>query len=371
VSAIRIEAVELRRVELPLVRPFRTAHGTLDRRTALLVRVRAGGVDGWGECGADVRPDYTSEYVDGAAAVLREHLVPGLLAGGPLDGRGVAPRLAWVAGHRMAKAALEAAVLDAELRTAGRSLAQHLGAVRTDVDAGVAVGIPAGIPELLDVVEGHLDEGYRRVKLKIEPGWDVEPVAAVRDKLGAALALQVDGNAAYTAADLDHLATLDRFDLLLVEQPFAADDLLTHASLAQRMATPVCLDESVTSARTAATALALGACSVVNIKPGRVGGVLEAVAIHDLCRAQDVPVWVGGLLETGIGRAVNVALAGLAGFTLPGDLSASARYFDPDLTEPFVLEDGRLHVPAGAGIGVEPDPERLAAHTIETETLHA
>ncbi|MGH9086016.1 MAG: o-succinylbenzoate synthase [Acidimicrobiales bacterium] len=346
--------VELRRLRMPLVTPFRTSKGTQQERDVLLVRVRTAEAEGWGECVAGPVPDYTSEHVAGAEQVLRDHLVPAVLAAREVEADGVGEILAWVQGHRMAKASLEAAVLDAELRVAGESLSARLGGTREAVDAGVAVGITGSVAELLDSVGGYLDEGYRRVKLKVEPGWDVEPVRAVRERFGDAVQLQVDGNAAYRLDDSPTLAALDPFDLLLVEQPLPADDLVGHAELSRRMATPICLDESIRSVGDATTAIALGACSIVNIKPGRVGGLLEARRLHDLCHGRGVPVWCGGMLETGIGRAANVALASLPGFTLPGDLSASGRYFRQDLTPPFVVEDGRLRVPVGPGIGVEP-----------------
>ena len=351
---VELLEIELRRVRLPLVTPFRTAHGTQHEREVLLVRARTADAEGWGECVAGARPDYTSEHVAGAEQVLRAHLIPTLLAAPDVAADGVAAVLSWVQGHRMAKAALEAAVLDAELRAGGASLAAWLGGTHDAVDAGVAVGIPGSVPELLDVVGAHLDQGYRRIKLKVEPGWDREPVQAVRERFGPGVQLQVDANGAYRLDDAAALAALDPFDLLLVEQPLPPDDLVGHAELSRRLATPICLDESIRSAGDAATAIALGACSIVNVKPGRVGGLLEARRVHDLCQARGVPVWCGGMLETGIGRAANVALASLPGFTLPGDLSASDRYFRQDLTAPFVLEDGRLRVPTGPGIGVDP-----------------
>jgi len=238
------------------------------------------------------------------------------------------------------------------------SLASYLGGVRTAVDAGVSVGIMNSIAELLDVVADHLGDGYRRIKLKIEPGWDVEPVRAVRERFGDVL-LQVDANTAYSLADAPHLAKLDPFDLLLIEQPLAEDDVLGHADLAKLITTPICLDESVESARDAAAAIRLGAAAIINVKPGRVGGYLEARRIHDVCVAHGVPVWCGGMLESGIGRAANLALASLPGFTLPGDISASDRYYRRDITDPFILVDGQLFVPSGPGIGVEPHPDVL------------
>jgi len=348
--AVKLRRVELRRVRMPLVAPFRTSFGTETERDVLLVRVRADAGDGWGECVAGAEPLYSSEYVDGAQDVIGRHLLPRLFALPDARAHLVGPALAAVRGHPMAKAALEMAVLDAELRVAGVPLGAHLGAVR-------------------DAVAGYVAAGYRRVKLKIEPGWDLEPVRAVRERFGSDLALQVDANAAYTLADARRLAGLDAFDLLLLEQPLAEDAVRAHAALARMVRTPICLDESITSARAAADAIALGACAVVNVKAGRVGGYLEARRVHDVCAAHGVPVWCGGMLETGLGRAANVALAALPNFTLPGDTSASDRYYHADLTPPFVLEDGRLRVPAGPGLGVDPVPERLRELTTSVREL--
>lgn len=366
---MKLTGVELRRIAMPLVAPFRTSFGTQTSRDVLLVRAVSDEAEGWGECVAMSDPLYSSEYVDAAADVLRRFLVPRVVAGGSLTAVDVAPRLAPVKGHRMAKAALETAVLDAELRAAGRSFGRELGAVHERVPCGVSVGIMDSVPELLDAVGGYLDEGYVRIKLKIEPGWDVEPVRAVRERFGDDVLLQVDANTAYTLADAQHLARLDPFDLLLIEQPLDEEDVLGHADLARQLRTPVCLDESIESARDAAAAIRLGACSIVNVKPGRVGGYLEARRIHDVCAAAGVPVWCGGMLETGLGRAANVALAALPGFTLPGDTSASGRYYATDLTEPFVLADGHLAVPTGPGLGVAPVPERLEELTTSSEWL--
>jgi O-succinylbenzoate synthase len=361
---VKLAAVELRRIELPLVAPFRTSFGTETTRDVLLVKAIADdGTEGWAECVAMTEPTYSPEYVDGAHHVIRTHLLPRLFAGHDLDA---------VKGHRMAKAAVTTAVLDATLRQRNTSLASYLGATKTEVDAGVSVGIPTStnIDDLLTTVAGHIDEGYLRIKLKIEPGWDVEPVNAVRAMYQGPL--QVDANTAYTLDDADHLAELDEFDLLLIEQPLAEDDLEGHAALAKRIRTPICLDESIESAAQADHAIRTGACAIVNIKPGRVGGYDEAKRIHDLCAALGVPVWCGGMLETGIGRAANVALAALPNFTLPGDTSASSRYFEHDIvTEPFVLHDGRLRVPTGAGIGVTPDLDAIAKATTTVETLKA
>ena len=355
---MKLQAVELRRIEMPLVAPFRTSHGTEVARDILLLRATTDECQGWGECCAPSEPLYSSEYVAGCEDVLRRHLLPRLLEAPELDAARVAEILRPVQGHRMAKAAIEMAVLDAELRARREPLVRHLGGVRDAVDCGVSVGIHHSVSQLLDAVEGYLADGYRRVKLKIEPGWDVEPVRAVRERFQDLL-LQVDANGAYTPADARHLARLDEFDLLLIEQPLAAEQLRAHAELASQLATPICLDESIVSAQAAADAISLGACSIVNIKPSRAGGYLEARRIHDVCQAHAVPVWCGGMMETGLGRAGNVALATLPGFTLPGDISASDRYYHRDITEPFVLQDGRLRVPAGPGLGVTVDEDVL------------
>jgi o-succinylbenzoate synthase len=376
---MKLTGVELRRIEMPLVAPFRTSFGTQTTRDILLLRVvassrgdgsaAAGEAEGWGECAATSAPVYSSEYVEMAADVLRRFMIPRLAAQASLTGAAVAGALESLRGHWMAKAALEMAVLDAELRIEGRSWARELGAVRDRVPCGVSVGIMDSAAELLEAVGGYLDAGYLRIKLKIEPGWDLVPVRAVRERFGDGIALQVDANAAYTLADARHLARLDEFGLLLIEQPLPEDDVLGHAELAKAIRTPVCLDESITSARTAAAAITLGACQIVNVKPGRVGGYLEARRVHDVAAAHGVAAWCGGMLETGLGRAANVALAALPGFTLPGDTSASSRYYQADITEPFLLRDGHLDVPPGPGLGVTPLPARLAEVTTSTEWI--
>jgi len=255
------------------------------------------------------------------------------------------------------------------VRTEGRSFARELGSTRERVPCGVSVGIMDSIPELLDAVDGYLAEGYVRIKLKIEPGWDIAAVRAVRERFGDDVLLQVDANTAYTLRDARHLAKLDDFDLLLIEQPLEEEDILGHAELARMVRTPICLDESITSAQTAAAAIRLGATSVINIKPGRVGGYLEARRIHDLAVAHGIAVWCGGMVESGIGRAANVALASLPGFTLPGDVSASDRFYRTDITAPFVMQDGHLDVPTGPGLGVEPDMAILESLTTWVERV--
>jgi O-succinylbenzoate synthase len=365
---VKLQAVELRRIRMSLVAPFETSFGVQTERDILLLKAMTSDGEGWGECVAGEEPTYSSEYVDGAQHVLIHHLLPRLFQAQGLEAAHVAGILRPVHGHQMAKAAIEMAILDAELRAGGESFGHYLGAVRAVVDCGVSVGIHRSLPELLRTVGDYLDQGYRRIKLKIKPGWDVEPVRAVRERFGD-VPLQVDANTAYGVSDAKHLAELDEFGLLLIEQPLPEEQVLAHAELAKVVRTPICLDESITSAQAAADAILLGACRIINIKPGRVGGYLEARRIHDLCAERGIAVWMGGMLETGLGRAGNVAMAAMANFSLPGDTSASDRYYRRDITEPFVLEDGRLRVPAGPGLGVTVDEEFLNGITHWTQTI--
>ncbi|HET7465557.1 MAG TPA: o-succinylbenzoate synthase [Candidatus Dormibacteraeota bacterium] len=366
---MRLEVVELRRIGIPLVAPFETSFGVQLDRDILLVKAITSEGEGWGECVAGEDPTYSPEYVDGAQHVLVHHLLPRLFQKHDLSAEDVHETLRPVHGHQMAKAAIEMAILDAQLRARGESFATYFGAVRGAVDCGVSVGIHPTIPELLRTVGGFLDQGYRRIKLKIKPGWDVEPVRAVRERFGD-VPLQVDANTAYRLSDAKHLAELDAYELLLIEQPMPEDQVLAHARMAEIVSTPICLDESIHSLQAAADAIDLHACRIINIKPGRVGGYLEARRIHDLCAKHAIPVWMGGMLETGIGRAGNVAMAAMSNFTLPGDTSASDRYYHRDIiTEPFVLHDGRLRLPDGPGLGVTVDEERLREVTTSTELL--
>lgn len=367
---LTVDVVELREVALPLVHPFRTSFGEERDKRAILVRVAARGLEGWGECVASVEPRYSSEWLEGAWAILADYLVPSVLDGGPLhEAAEVAERAAWIRGHRMAKGALEAAVLDVWLRSHDEGLGNYLGAVRRRVPCGVSVGIAPSVERLLEEVRSYTDRGYRRVKLKIERGRDVEVVRSVREAFPDT-PLSVDANAAYSFDDAPVFEALDEFDLVMVEQPLHHEDLLEHARLQARLRTPVCLDESIESARAARAAIEVEACRVINIKPGRVGGLLEAKRIHDVALSAGVPVWVGGMLETGVGRAANLALAALPGVTMPGDTSASDRYFSEDLTDPFVLgPDGTMDVPTGPGIGVAPLPGRLEACSRRAVTI--
>ncbi|WP_033288898.1 o-succinylbenzoate synthase [Amycolatopsis jejuensis] len=366
---MKIELIDLIQVRLPLVRPFRTSCSVDTERDTLLLHVVTDTAEGWAEFGGDPEPLYSPEFAAGAERILRDHLVPRVTALLRPDAARIAGVMAPVKGNPMAKALLETAILDAECRTYAMPLSTYLGGVRDRIPAGVSVGITDTIPELLGTVAGYLAEGYVRIKLKIEPGWDLEPVHAVRAEFGPDLVLQADANTAYTLADAAHLRRLDEFGLVQLEQPLPADDLGGHAELAKLLRTPICLDESICSARDAAFAIRLGACRIVNVKPSRVGGYLEARRIHDVCAAHGIPVWCGGMLETGIGRAQNLALAALPGFVLPNDISASSRYYASDLTEAFELEDGCLSVPDGPGGGVTVDPAALRRYTVASQTL--
>ncbi|MBA2387842.1 MAG: o-succinylbenzoate synthase [Acidimicrobiia bacterium] len=364
---------ELRRIALDLVTPFRTSFGEETARDVLLVAVDMeygdATVRGWGECVAMTAPLYSPEFVDAAALVIEEHLL-GRLAGQGLCADDVAGHLAPVKGHAMAKAAVEMAILDAELRHDGTPFASRIGATRTRVPSGVSVGIFDDVDTLAAQVDAYMTDGYARIKLKIEPGWDLEPVGMIRRLIGDDVPLQVDANTAYRREDIEHLCRLDEFGLLLIEQPLPEEDLLGHVRLAERSTTPVCLDESIHSAAGAVDAIELGACSVVNIKPGRVGGYLEARRVHDACRQRGVAVWCGGMLETGIGRAPNVALAALDGFTLPGDVSGADRFWRRDIvTDPVRMTDGTVPVPTTPGLGFDLDIEFLDQVTTARRTL--
>lgn len=366
---MKIRGVELRRLRMPLVAPFETSFGIDTERDVLLVRTETPESEGWGECVAGAAPLYSAEFVDGSSEVIKRFFLPALAAAGSITAEQLGASLSRFRGHPMAKAALETSILDAQLRASDLPLSGYLGGTARLVPVGVSVGIMPSVKELLSEVAGYVEQGYARIKLKIKPGWDLTPVRAVRERFGDDLLLQVDANAAYTYGDAQHLAGLDPFDLLLLEQPLPEDDLRGHAALARIVRTPICLDESIVSARAAADAIALGACTVVNIKPGRVGGYFEARRIHDVCQASGVPVWCGGMLETGIGRAANLALAALPGFRFPGDISASARYYNQDITAPFVIDNGRMAVPTGPGIGIEPEQSALAEATTSTEWI--
>ncbi|CAB5045931.1 unannotated protein [freshwater metagenome] len=366
---MKLSEIELRIIHLPLVRPFRTSFGTQTSREVLMVKVQnENGITGWAECVAMSDPLYSPEYIAGCLDLMKRFLIPALKSKINISAEDVSVILKPFLGGQMAKASLETAILDAELRSRNISLATYLGATKNKVECGVSVGIADNLEALAEEVKSYVDAGYRRIKLKIEPGWDIEAVKHIRD-LYPEIPLQVDANQAYSRDDAKHLSKLDEFNLLLIEQPLDEHDFLGHALLAKEVKTPICLDESIISVQSAEDAIALKATSIINVKPGRVGGYIESVKIHDLCLKNSIPVWCGGMLETGIGRAANLALAALPGFTLPGDTSASARYFKQDITVPFVMENGYLNVPTGPGIGVEPDMEFLDEITTYKEII--
>jgi O-succinylbenzoate synthase len=367
---IQIEQARLRVVELPLVSPFTTSFGTQTVRRALLVELEGEGVDGVGECAAGIEPGYSSETCAGALGVLRDYILPALLTGSANDVAGHAQTWAWVRGHNMAKAAVEMALLDQAGRATNTSLSRVLGGVRERIACGVSIGIQASLAATLTAIEGYLAQGYQRIKLKCKPGYDIELARAVRQRFPETR-IMLDANSAYTLADLDQLRALDEFQLMMIEQPLAHDDLIDHAALQSRIKTSVCLDESVESLADLRAAIALGSGRILNIKAGRVAGLLPAVQLHDACGVVGWPVWCGGMLETGIGRAANLALASLPGFTLPGDTSASDRYFERDLLlDPFQLApDGTMAVPTSPGLGVEIDRRRLREITVYEEEV--
>lgn len=363
---MRVDSFELFELELPLVRPFRTSFGTEYGRNVLLVKANTSVGAGWGECVAGRDPLYSAEYVNGSIDVITKYLAPTLLAASDFAAADVSSLLQSIRNNPMSKAALEMAILDAELKAKKQSWANYFGATAVLVPSGVSVGIPADdkIETLLAEVQDYVDSGYVRIKLKIQPGWDLEPVRAVRNQWPE-IPLQVDANQAYQRSDIAHLQKLDEFNLLLIEQPLAEEDLLGHAQMAAKLKTPICLDESIVSFETAEQALDLHACQIINIKPGRVGGYIEAKRIHDLCVDRGVPVWAGGMLETGIGRAANIAMAGLTGYTVVGDISESARFYAEDVTPPFILEAGFMRVPTHPGIGVEVNENVISKYLVQ------
>jgi O-succinylbenzoate synthase len=366
IPGIKIDGVEIRLIRLPLIEPFETSFGKIDSRLIFLVSLEAEGLRGWGEVVAEEEPLYSYETVQTALHVIRDFLGPALLTE-PIDSvEDLAKRLSPFRGHNMAKAGLELAFMDLLAQVEGQSLSELIGGERKRVNVGVSLGIQPVISRLLERVEKYLKLGYQRIKLKIKPGWDLDVVDEVRRKYPQIL-LSVDANAAYTFRDVDHLKMLDDFNLLMIEQPLQYDDLMDHARLQELMKTRLCLDESIVNHRQARLALELDSCRIINIKVGRVGGYSEALGIHDLCVARNIPVWCGGMLESGIGRAHNIALASLKGFTLPGDISASSRYFERDVIYPEVTvdRDGTVAVPDGVGLGFEVDLDFIK-HLTET-----
>lgn len=367
---IRITRVHLRRVRLPLVRRFRTSSHAKRFLEHILVTVETGdGATGWGEIASPSGPFYCAETVTSCWAVSRDFLAPLVLGGGWEHPSELAATMDRVRGNHFARAGFDVAAWSLFAAASGTSLAAHLGGTRERVDAGVSLGIEPTIDELLEQVAARVAEGYRRVKLKIAPGWDVAPVRAVRAAFPD-VPVQVDANGAYTELDTPVLKELDRQGLLMIEQPFAPRALVAHAELQAALDTPICLDESVEDVADLITAVRLGACRVLNIKVSRMGGLTPAVRAHDLARAEGLPVWCGGMHEFGIGRAANVALSSLPGFTLPSDVSGSDKYYARDVTtRPVVCVNGRVEVPRTAGLGWEPDLEFIAARTVEELTV--
>ncbi|CAN5838662.1 o-succinylbenzoate synthase [soil metagenome] len=371
-TTMRIERIDLVHLTMQLRNPFVTSFGPQHERQVVLVHVHAEGVDGWGELVAGRNPVYSEETVATAVTVIRDHLLAPVLGCTVDDPRQTAGWWPKIRGNPMARAAIEMAVWDAWSAATGTPLAALLGGTRDAVPAGVSIGIQDSTAALLDRVEGFLAQGYVRIKLKIAPGSDIAAVAAVRERFPDA-ALMADANSAYTLADADHLAQLDAFDLTMIEQPLAHDDIIDHAELAPRLRTPVCLDESIRSADDARRALRIGACRIINCKPGRLGGLGESIALHDWAIDAGVPLWVGGMLETGIGRLHNIALASLPGFTLPGDTSASDRYWHTDIIAPAVTiaADGTVAVPTVAGVDAVVDHDRLRSAVTHRESFTA
>jgi O-succinylbenzoate synthase len=369
---MHIEGIDIRHISLPLVHPFETSFGREEVRQTVLVSVHSGGLTGWGEAATSAGPWYEYETVETCLHALTQFLAPMVVGQDVSTPEDAAHLMSRVRGHNLAKMGLEAAVWDLLGQAQGKSVAQLLGGTRDRVPVGVSIGVQQSVPALLERIADFWQQGYGRIKIKIKPGWDVDVVRRVRQALPQA-PVMVDANSAYTLADADRLAVLDDYDLLMIEQPLAHDDLVDHAELQARLRTPICLDESVFSLAAARAALALGSGRIINIKPGRVGGLIVARAIHDLCLEQDIAVWCGGMLETGIGRAHNVALASLPGFVLPGDISGSARYYHQDLVEPAFVpnDDSTMTVPTGPGIGVEVVVERVDAATNRSETIRA
>jgi len=369
---MKIEAITLRELNMPLVHFFETSFGRTYARRVMLVTVHSDGLEGWGECVAGEQPYYSEEYIEGAWDVIVRYLAPSLLGRTIKSGRETPALLAKVRQHRMAKAALENAVWDAEAQEKTVPLWQLLGGERREIACGVSIGIQDSHEQLLQKIETELAAGYQRIKVKVKPGWDVEVLGKIRKRWPDIL-LSCDANSAYTTNDVPHLQRFEEFKLLMIEQPLWSDDFYFHSKLQKQLQTAICLDEAIRSARDAAAALELGAARIINVKVGRVGGFSEAIAVHDTAADFNVPVWCGGMLESGIGRSHNVALSTLSNFKLPGDVSASKRYWKEDIIEPEVTVSakGTIAVPAGPGRGYEVRNELIRQLTVREETLKA
>jgi O-succinylbenzoate synthase len=366
-----ISSIELREIRLPLIHFFETSFGRTVERRIVLVRVEDhDGGEGWGECTAGEGPFYCEEWTESAWATLKDFLAPMLVGRQVEQAEGVNGLISKVRGNRMAKAAIETACWDLEARRAGMPLWKHLGGVQTEIPCGVSIGIQDSPEGLIEKIEKELNAGYQRIKIKIKPGWDLDVVRQVRARFPEIL-LSVDANSAYTLADVALFKALDEYNLMMIEQPLAYDDMFDHAELQKQIKTSICLDESVRSAEDARHAIDIAACRIVNVKLGRVGGHAEAKRVETVCRERSIPVWCGGMLESGIGRAHNIAMATLAGFTLPGDVSASTRYWAEDIIDPpvTVSSRGTITVPDSPGIGFEVKRSRIDGRTVRCERI--
>ena len=369
---MKIESVTLRELHMPLVHFFETSFGRVYSRRILLVSIEADGIRGWGECVAGEDPYYSPEWTETAWPTIKHYLAPLLLQSELDAGRDCAARFARVRGHRMSKAALENAVWDVEARQKQQPLWKLLGGTRREITCGVSIGIQDSPEQLLQKIETELAAGYRRIKIKVKPGWDVNVLEKIRSRW-ADITLSCDANSAYTLDQVEHLRKFDQFNLLMIEQPLWNDDIYYHARLQKELRTSICLDESIVSVRSAAFAVETGACRIINVKVGRVGGFSEALKIHDLCHAHNIPVWCGGMLETGIGRAHNIALSSLENFRLPGDVSASKRYWKEDIIVPEVevSPQGMIAISDQAGTGYCVKEDLIEKLTVRKETLRA
>jgi O-succinylbenzoate synthase len=370
---LKVDAIHLREINIPLAYPFETSFGLTTARRILLVELESDGLTAWGECVAGEHPYFSDEMIDTAWIVTEVELAPRLLETTTLTGGGECPALfRQVRGHRMAKAALENAVWDLESQAEGISLAELLGGTRKVIPCGVSIGIQPTLEQLLEKIETELAAGYQRIKLKCKPGWDNHIFEAVRARWPHIL-LSCDANSVYRMKDLDHIVSWDRFKLLMIEQPLWHDDFYFHSMLQKRLETSICLDESIRNRRDALAAIDIGSCRIINIKVGRVGGFSEAIAVHNVATERGVPVWCGGMLETGIGRAHNIALSSLPNFSLPGDVSASSRYWTEDIVEPPITvgSKGEIVVPTAVGSGYAIQRDRIEALTVRKTTLRA
>lgn len=363
---IEIENLEIRHLRIPLIDYFETSFGRIDRKDSVIVSMRSGGLEGYGEVATFYEPFYSYESVKTALYVLNDFLVPFVLKKKRFSNAAeLLNTLSPLKGHNMAKAALEMAFWDLQAKAKNVSLSSLLGGIRQEIEVGVSIGIQETPEILVEKINGYLSQGYRRIKVKIKPGWDVDVIGLIRKRFSD-LPLMADANTAYTMADIEIFEKLDEYHLLMIEQPFSVENLLGHAELQKRVKTPICLDESIENYHQALTALKLGSCRIINIKSGRVGGLAESKKIHDLCQSQGVPVWCGGMLETGIGRAHNIAIASLPNYKIPGDISASNRYFRQDIIEPEVkiTQHGTILVSRKAGIGYEVRKDKIEQYTI-------